>query len=235
MGILKLKNNDNYFENLNPRTKKIVKDLMTDLMGAVEGHKSIKDIFENIECKRRDGFIPSSDNLGGIVARQFTDLNHFWGSGETVAHEGANKEIQRQIDNGLQCARESFFENNKQNLEAIGITSAEQVSYSDLYDNQHKVLAEDFSNYEYENLSDDSSSIMFETRFMYHGQNENGLHSASVSCAVNTEGPYHRSSIPWAPGVFCEGAKEITITWRTNNGLKRYLKNALKKTSEEVF
>jgi hypothetical protein len=83
-------------------------------------------------------------------------------------------------------------------------------------------------------LGSDDSSIMHEIRFMYHGC-ENGVHRASVSCAVNTEGPYHRSHISWAPNVFCEGAKEVEITWKTDGGLARKLKRALAETSKAVF
>lgn len=69
---------------------------------------------------------------------------------------------------------------------------------------------------------------------MYHGQ-EAGIHKASVSVAINTEGPYHRSHIPWSPDTFCEGTKEIEISWKTESGLKKKLVKALKQAKEEVL
>lgn len=227
---------ESYFDELPQAVQDSVRELLLETIEQVEGWKSGDEMIDELECRARDGFIPRSFNRGGFVAHQFTDLSALESSGKSVAHERAAAEIQRQIDYGYQCARETFFEHHKQELEALGITSNddERLNYHDLYELKQGRLAEELSEYERENLSDDSSSIMFEARFMYHGKLD-GVHSASVSCAVNTEGPYHRSHISWAPNVFCEGAKEVEIEWRTPSELKRKLKSALKRTSGEVF
>lgn len=223
-----------YFKDLPKSTQNLVRELMADTIEQVEGWKGTDETFEDIECKARSGFIPFSHNKGGLTSNQFTDLCSLWGSGSRVSHKEARTEIERQIEYSLKCAQESYFENNKNECLEIGLSHSDMVSYHVLYDNGFEDMAQDFCNYETESMSGDESSIMFQVRFLYHGI-ENGIHRASVSCAVNTEGPYHRSSIAWAPEVFCEGAKEIEITWKTESGLKTKLTNALKKTSGEVF
>ena len=171
----------------------------------------------------------------GLVINDFTDLSYFSDNCESVSHKGAADDIQRQIDVGLQFAREGFFEKYEAELKTLEIESADDVSYHDLEGKGRSDLAEEFSEYERENLSDDSSSIMYQVRFMYHGTDEKGNHTASVSCAVNTEGPYHRSSISWMPGVFCEGAKEVEIGWKTEKQLQTRLAKTLKDVSAEIF
>ncbi len=225
------------FEELPQSVRDIVKDALTqaaDAKPGPEGWKSHDESLELIEHKRRDGFIPFSHNKGGYTYRNFSTLMDYWGSGHTPAHAGAAEEIERQIDYGMQCARESFFAKNTEALKGLGITEAEAVNYHELYELDHGRLAENFSEYESENLGGDDSTVMHEFRFMYHGA-ENGKHSASISAALNTEGPYHRSSISWAPNLFCEGAKELEITWRTDAELQRKLATALAKCSKAIF
>lgn len=239
MSNLKKATNDpvQYFEELPLTTQDIVQTLMQDTIDQVEGWKSDSDLFEKIECRRRDGFIPYSHNRGGLVACQFTDLINLWGSGTQVAHVKAQAEIERQIEYSLELAKESFFEEFETELKNLDIMDKTdtRLNYHDLHEMQQVQLAEKLSMTEHEHLSDGDSSIMFETRFMYHGQDEEGIHSASISCAVNTEGPYHRSSISWSPGTFCEGSKEVEIEWTTDEELQTKLSAALNKTSSEVF
>jgi hypothetical protein len=225
--------NAEYFDQLPDDVQALVRELVRDTLNGAPETRGCDGV-EDLECRARDGFIPYSHNRGGVEATDFTNLNALWCSGVRVAHKKAQKEIERQSELCLEYARKDFFENNKTELFAVGVTGPDGVSYHDLYENGHTALAEAFAEYESEALSDDSSSIMFHVRFMYHGA-EDGVHRASVSCAVNTEGPYHRSHISWAPGVFCEGAKEVEIEWRTIKQLAARLKKALKQTSEEVF
>jgi hypothetical protein len=228
---------EGYFQDLAQGTKNLIIELCKETMkdapeGYLPGENS--DGLSEIECKQRSGFIPFDSNRGGITIRQYIDLMGMWGGGYSVAHKKAQDEIERQIEYGLKCAKERFFEHNEEKLKDLGIVSFENISYHELIDIGQRDLAEEFSEYENENLSGDDSNIQFEVRFMYHGKTD-GLHKASVSCAVNTEGPYHRSSIPWAPGVFCEGAKEIEITWNTQKELKVKLQKTLVKCSKEIF
>lgn len=226
-----------YFSDLNKNSQDLIIELCKETMedapdGYLPGENS--DGLEYIECESRDGFIPFDSNRGGVTIKQFTDLMSMSGNGHRVSHVKAQKEIERQTEYSLKCARESFLADLKEELEALSITSADDVGYHELYDIGRSDLAESFSEYENEHLGGEESSIMFEVRFMYHGKS-NKAHSASVSCAVNTEGPYHRSSISWAPNVFCEGSKEVEIKWTTQAELKVELKKALAKTVKAVF
>jgi len=82
---------------------------------------------------------------------------------------------------------------------------------------------------------DGQCSVMYQLRVMYHPQDDDGVYSASVSAVVNTEGPYHRSSISWAPSVFCEGSKEIKIEYRTVAEFETKLKDSLDLVIKEIF
>jgi hypothetical protein len=196
---------------------------------------------EEIEFKARSGFIPFSGNKGGFRAIGFTDLNYFWGSGNMVAHRDARNEIERQIEYSLDLVRDDIFEKYQEYFDENKITK-DKVNHTDLSDLYHKAtndktlveILTDFEEREVSYLSDEQSSIMFETRFLYHGY-ENGVHSASISAAVNTEGPYHRSHISWSPNTFCEGVKEIKIKWKNEKEFKEKFKKALEKCIKVTF
>ena len=227
--------NQGYFEDLPQSTQDIVREAILECASNKRGpycYKSDEDAIDSIECHSRDGFSPHSWNKGGIEYNNFTDLMSYFGGGYSVSHTETNAEIERQIEYSLECANESFRDNHL--LELQDIPQAKR-NYHDLYELGLGSLAEKLSEYESESLCDDQSSIMHSIRFMYHGVDSKGIHSASVSCAVNTEGPYHRQHISWAPGVFCEGAHEVEITWRNDNGLKTKLTKALKQCSGKVF
>lgn len=230
-----------YFTSLPEKTKELVKELIlkaADEKGGPDCYKSDEEAIESIECHSRDGFSPFSHNKGGLVYQNFTDLMGYFGGGYTCTHEGAAKEIQRQIDYSLKLCAEDTYAKFITKFQALGIEEKD-VSYGTIerfIEKGHDM--QDVLNYiqehEYDCLGGTEDTIMHEIRFMYHGQ-EGKEHSASVSAAVNTEGPYHRSSISWAPGVFCEGAKEVEITWTTQTELKKKLTAALKKVSKAVF
>lgn len=204
------------FDELDQTTKDIIHNLIDEHQNLIkpEGYKSSEDCFDDIEFVRRDGFIPNSYNKGGILWRNFTTLEAYWGSGYEPKNKDANKEIQRQIEVNEEFALNEFqqkYPNEKPDIDN---------------DNYYEILRE--------YLNADDLSIMHEIRFMYHGF-DNKKHTASVSVALNTEGPYHRSHISWAPKVFCEAAKEIEISWSTNTELKNKLDKLLKKLIKEMF
>lgn len=207
--------NQNY-NDLSDSTKNLIKELILEHQKQIEpsGYKNPKDAFEEIEFERRDGFIPNSLNKGGLLWRNFTTLREYYGSGYEPANQKAAKEIERQINYDHEISLKVFkekFPNEKSDINN---------------DNYYEILSR--------NLSDDYSSIMHEIRFMYHGV-ENKKHYASISVALNTEGPYHRSHISWAPNVFCEAAKEVEIRWSNNTELKSKLNKHLKKLINEMF
>mgnify|MGYP003439439781 CR=1 FL=1 len=242
-----VKNTDvdaHYFSELPETTQELVKELILDaasVRGGPDGWKLDVEAIEDIECHARDGFIPFSHNRGGIQYRNFTDLMGYFGGGYSCTHKGASKEIERQIEYSLNLAAENTYSKFEALFKKIKL-SKKKVSYSEIEERarntkKYKEELREASSYiqdqEYESLGGEST-IMHEFRFLYHGQ-ENGIHSASVSASINTEGPYHRSSISWAPNVFCEGAKEIEITWKSDAELKRKLKKALFDASNAIF
>ena len=246
----KMHNNEGYFEGLSEKTKEIVKEAIfkaADERKGPEGYKSREDALGSIECHARDGFSPYSHNKGGLVYRNFTNVMGYWGSGYTVAHEGAAKEIERQFDLTLQSISEAIYNDHASLCLELGISEKDcnyhglgefEKTSENLNDSQRKELESmirEIQDMECEGLSGNDSSIMHELQFFYHGKDSKGFHSASVSAAVNTEAPYHRQSIPWASSVFCEGVKEIEIQWRNNAELKRKLDKAFAKVSKMIF
>lgn len=230
------KQSDRYFEELPVGTQAIIKELVKETF--IHNCDVFYTELEEIECHKRDGFIPHSFNRGGIEIKGFTDLMSIWGSGNYPAHKGARKEIDRQIIEGFKDIAQNLYDDNTELAEKHGL-KAEDFNYhtiqeiAETYEDFLPVLS-DIESMEQEHLSGDYASIMYSIRFMYHGK-VNGKHSALISAAVNTEGPYHRSHIPWAPSVFCEGAKEVEIEWTNQVELKRKLKKALETVTKEVF
>lgn len=225
------------FTELTPKTQELIKELCTQVFeDNCETYTGSQ--LENIEFTSRSGFIPFDHNRGGITVKGFTDLMSIWGSGTYPAHKGARKEIDRQIDYNFKCLSEHVFE-KFQDLAEKHDLKEEDFNYHTIREiaethPEFKEVQSYIEDSETEFLGCEQSSIMFEIQFMYHGK-VNGKHSASLSCAVNCEGPYHRRSISWALNVFCEGASEVEITWNTQKELIQKLKKALAKTAKEVF
>lgn len=237
------------WNTLNKGAKAIVREIMentADDRHGPEGYKSNDESIEEIEFESRDGFMAFDHNRGGLMYRNFTDLMGYLGGGYTPTHEGAAKEIERQVEYGFKSIREDLYEEHKGLFLRLDIAENdidynsidEYVQQSELLNECDKAVLEkilqDIQEMESERLGGNDASIMHELRFIYHGK-ENGVYTASVSAAVNTEGPYHRSHISWSPGTFCEGSKEVEIKWKTNAELKRKLDKAFKKVSKEIF
>lgn len=238
-----------YFEALPKSTQGIVSDTILKVIGkrrGPEGYRLDRDCIQNLECHSRDGFSPYSHNKGGLVYQNFTNLMDYFGSGHTPAHEEAAKEIERQTNQVYESVSQDVYEGHKPLCLKLNIGENEATYHSireftktseSLTEDETEELYEmlrEIENLEGERLTNESSSIMHELRFMYHGK-ESGVHTASVSAALNTEGPYHRTSISWAPSVFCEGSKEVEIKWRNNKELKEKLEKALKLVSKAIF
>ena len=240
-----LRQNEGYFNALPETWQELVKDAIfkaADNRCGPEGWKGNEDSIESIECHSRDGFIASSHNKGGLVYQNFTDLMGYYGGGYTPKHEGAAKEVERQVEYSFKLVQESIFEEFKAELKAMGLNENDcnYCKINDLLEQSPKnellnKVMRGIEDKERDYLSDSESSIMHEIRVMYHGKNDDGMHIASVSAAVNTEGPYHRTHIAWAPSVFCEGSKEIEIEWKNARELKSKLDKALKQVSDAIF
>jgi hypothetical protein len=247
MKTLKLLDHDTpgpYFQDLPKELQEAVSAALWDALQArslPDTHPyEEKEAVEQIECRSRDGFISFSHNKGGLRCCVFTDLMGFWGGGYSVSHKGAQAEIKRQTEHFLEQARDATYECFKSFFDAQGIAK-ERCTYHELSELSEESGSSAFDEVvrfiqeaESECLGGNDNSIMLELRFLYHGCDK-GAHSASISAAVNTEGPYHRQHIPWAPNVFCEGAKEVEITWKKTSALDTKLKRALKVVCEEVL
>lgn len=191
---------------------------------------------EEIGCVSRDGFIASPDNRGGIVLRGFTDVGNITGSGCLPSHKGARQQIEETVKNGYDSIAEICFMKFETLLKSKGLDKTScyyhKIDVLSKADVSLKPVVKYIEDEESTEFNEDT--VMYEVRFMYHGA-VNGVHRASVSCAVNTEAPYHRSGIPWNPNVFCEGAKEAEIEWVNVNTLKKRLRIALDLTSKAIF
>lgn len=227
--------NIGYFEDLTKGVQEIVKELLVDAADesiSVDLFKRSEDAIDSIECHSRDGFIAWDHNRGGFEYSNFTCIGTMEGSGYFPKAKASNDKVSKIINASYQESAEIFFEDNEALFKKFGITIA-QCTYRNIEELEQanpelKGKAEELSELECSNMSDENSTVMYNLRFMYHGKSVKGLHSASVSAALNFEAPYHR------PGRE-ELAKEIEITWRNVSELKRKLRAALKKTVKEVF
>jgi hypothetical protein len=239
--VKKQKLQTEHFEQLPKDIQDIVRSLILEAASKREGPDCFKlddECIEAIECHSRDGFIPHSFNRGGIEYRNFTDLMGYWGGGYNVAHAVARAEIEKQIECNFKMIAETCSERFEAILAANKLTQ-EDCTYHQMYELEStipelKEVRQWIEEAEKEYMGCSENSIMHSIRVMYHGE-ENGIHTASVSAAVNTEGPYHRSHISWAPNVFCEGAKEVEISWRTPKSLETKLRKALATVCKAVF
>lgn len=231
-----------YFDELPKDLQDMVRELILEAAenrNGPEGFKTDDECIESVECRSRAGFIPFSHNKGGLTYRNFATHMDYFAGGYDIAHKKAHEKLREMMEQSIADTYGYFFDDNKELLESHGF-KRETFSYGELQDKAnlgsplYDVL-NDLGNAESESLSDENSTVMHEFRFMYEGQDEDGVHSASVSAAINLEAPYHRSSISWMPGVFCEGASEVEIEWKTKAELKNKLKIALSKVSADIF
>lgn len=238
-----------YFDQLLEAIQRIVKDALIEAANSrqgPEGYKPDAECLNEVECRSRDGFIASSANRGGLIYQNFCTLSDYWGGGYVPRHAKAAQYIKNQINSSLKQAQEACYDEFEPLCLDLGIVPDdihpiildEYLKTSEALTPDQKSqlnsLIQSISDLETESLSDEQSTVMHEFRFMFHGKSK-GIYSASVSAAINVEAPYHRSHISWMPNAFCEGAKEVTITWKTPNGLKRSLAKALKEVSEAIF
>ena len=200
---------------------KTMKELISDSLDNVDDIDSDNTV-EEIESKRRDGFIPHSFNCGGWTVRAFKYVSSIRGSGCSFSSDEANSKIDELIDYSLKLGRDEFIDQNRDKLKEKNIPE-ESVNYSDLYDLGHGELAELLDEFETAGLDEDT--VMLEVRCMYHGVDEEGIHSASVDAAINWETPYHRS------GKNNEVYVEQEIEFSTVDELKANLSSAIKKVT----
>ena len=125
-----------------------------------------QDRISDLECRRRDGFIPFSHNYGGIEAVAFGSQDYFQCEG--TGFENA--------DNTL----EKYYEYDLENFE-------KENGPQDKWTEKQR---DEF--YEYR-ASDSEASILFSLDIMHQGI-EKGIHSLNLRlCVCVKDAPYHRT------------------------------------------
>jgi hypothetical protein len=224
--------NEGYFEDLALGTKNLIRDAMLNAYYDISKPDCYPYLVKDIECHSRDGFIPFSHNKGGLQVKGFSDLMGISGSGYYPNAKASHAKIESEIEAEYKRVAEAYFERHKELLESLGLT-IDDCNYHKLEElgktiPELKNAANEIQDFEYECLSGEYSSVMYELQFMYHGKDSKGVHSASVAAALNTEAPYHRSGR-------CELAKELEISWKNQVELKRELAKALIKVTKAIF
>lgn len=220
-----------YFDQLPKLQQAMIKRMVKEAFDDAVGYDMYTKDAEEIECRSRDGFSAHSHNKGGIDVNGYSDLQSFWGSGTEPADEKAAAKIQALIDMSLKQASESFFEKHEALFTKWNLT-IDDANYHRMEEIENSPnpefagLANEFSELENECLSGDYSSVLYQTRVMYHGESS-GIHSMTIFSSISaSDAPYHRST---------DGIKEILITWKTPQGLKTKLAKALNDSMKAVF
>jgi hypothetical protein len=180
---------------------------------------------EQIEYKRRDGFIP--DTQGGYEIKDFTDVGSLMGRGISPVNEKASKEIEKLYDAGMEIALDEFWDQNKDQLEKEGFTK-KTTNYHSLNEKGLEDLAEKLSEMEYENNDSENGGVMFQMGvYYYEPTDEDDDHSIYVYAEVNTETPYFRSK-------YGTTTYQEDIDFKTAGDLRPKLRNALSKAADSL-
>ena len=202
-----------YFDQLDEAAQAVVKEFARQFVDADYN-------VEDIECRRRDGFIPHSWNRGGIEAHRHEDLGYFWGGGYSVGVKAAQKVIDKWTDIALKDAKESFIEKYAEVLSDLEVPN-DKVDFHGLRELGHIQLSEEFGEYENEHLYGEYSSTLHTVRILYNGDNK---WTVAVLHRIS-DAPYHRT---------CDGFKEWKFTASTVKQLTSKL-NGLKAKIEKAF
>lgn len=126
-----------------------------------------KDRISELECRRRDGFIPDSHNYGGLEAVAFSDQSIVRGMGGT-GFTNADATLEKYNDYDIERFEESF-----------GVK----------YDSWTEAQREEF----YESQANDSESTVLYSLDAMHTGIERGIHSLNLRiCVCVKDAPYHR-------------------------------------------
>lgn len=127
-----------------------------------------KDRIENLDCRRQDGFIPYSHNMGGISCVAYQDQESAYINSSGTGFANADATIERYRDMDIKNFEESF-----------GVK----------YDKWSEVQQNEF---EESRTSDDQLNILYGLDIMYKGFS-NEMHSINLRFTVCVkDAPYHR-------------------------------------------
>jgi hypothetical protein len=210
--ISKINYND-VFEVLKDQINDSIDDLPKDFEYA-DDYKG-----EEVESKSRDGFIPFTD--GGYEARWFEHINYFSGSGNSLPTKALEDEMQRQVEQNYEYAKDRFKDEYTEIVEELG---EENIDYNSLYEAGYEDEAEQLS--EWESDYDGDGTIMCEIGAYYYspenGRGIDGEHTIRLFGLVNLESPYHRSGN-------LEDRFDIDITFDSISELEKKVNDGLKK------
>ena len=199
----------------------ILKESIDDGVDEIDDYENVGDAQgEEVEYKSRSGFIPYTN--GGYEKKWFEYISILNGSGTSLPTKVLDDEMERQVDNAYETAKEQFIENNEELVEEIG---EEKVNYSDLYELEMGDKAEELSEME-RDMGDDS--IMMSVKAFYfnpsNSRAENNQHTITLIGDVNLEAPYHRSGN-------MDDYKEITFTFNS----KKELEDKMSENIEHII
>jgi len=169
---------------------------------------------DNIECRRRDGFIPHSWNNGGIQSHGYTDIGGIVGSGMFSGSDKLNTIVEEYYEQNCKDALEQFIENN--NL-------SPELTHDDLTDEQREECWEIEDEYNLGNYA----SVCVEYQGRYLGY-ENGEHEISLNVFLSaSDAPYHRQT---------DDDVEIILKFKKLDcpHFKKQLENAIEKMQDFI-
>jgi hypothetical protein len=199
----------------------VLQDQINDSIDNLPRHFEYASEFkgEEVESKSRDGFIPYTD--GGYEARWFEHISYFSGSGNSLPTKALDDEMQRQVDQNYQYAKERIMDLYPEVVEELG---EDNIDYSSLSDAGYESIAEELN--EYERDYDGDGTIMCEIgAYYYNPQNARGIddkHTIRLFGLVNLESPYHRSGN-------LEDRYDIDITFDSISELEKKVNESLEE------
>ena len=199
----------------------ILKESIDDGVDEIDNYENVGDAQgEEVEYKSRSGFIPYTD--GGYEKKWFEYISILNGSGTSLPTKVLDDEMERQVGNAYEYAKERFIEDNEELVEEIG---EDKVNYSDLYELDMGDKAEELSEMEMD-MGDDS--IMMSVKAFYYNPSnsraENNQHTITLIGDVNLEAPYHRIGN-------MDDYKEITFNFNS----KKELEDKMSENMEHII
>lgn len=139
---------------------------------------------EEIESKRRDGFIPDSANHGGYKVSRIIPQSLLYSA-------SINEKVNRGLEESREKDSEMVAEEMKRkHSKELADWSLEKIRPSQLEEAGLDKIAREFE--ELEMSYGDEETVHAEVRIMYHGENEDKIHSFTVDSVINWNSPYHQ-------------------------------------------
>lgn len=187
-----------------------IHSILTEVMNS-QYDLSVSESY-NIECRRRDGFIPYSSNHGGVRIDAYNSLMGIVGSGMFPRHKDAALKIQKFYDQSIEYAWDEFLESNITN-----------------YDQLPEDLRDELYNLENEYTSSENDQVMFYLQVKYEGLDSNNKHVFYITSGINLEAPYFRVK----SGLDFDNSLEVKF--KDINNITKALPKILDKLIDQTF